>query len=523
MRLLRIAGAALLGTLAIAVGPPTVAVPTRSEPPRSDPTTLTQLSIPASPGSRVARAALPRTRTTPFSMVGVTWDRGTATPKVQIQIRQHGDWSGWRNLDLDDAHNTGRPGTEPLFLGGNANGVAVRVVGAAPSGLRVSLIAPHAEASDALLGGQTARAAAPTFPAKPGIISRAKWGARAPKSCDSPRISNQMKGVLVHHTAGSNRYSRAQSARIVRGIQAYHMRSRGWCDIGYNFLVDKYGRIFEGRAGGTKLQVRGAHAGNFDVNTYTTGISMMGNFDVARPSAALKNAMVRLVGWRLGTRYVTPKGSFRLDGHRLKNIAGHRDVARAGFRPATATACPGRYGYSWMKTGLIPRVSSYLSNFHSAIAAKAEALGRPTVGTVYSGEQKISGGRQTVFTKGTMWWKSGVGAHFVSGPALTEFDAWGSYSGKLGFPARDSQPDAANAQQARQVFEHGTIYTVGSVAYGVYGKVDAAYRDLGDLNSPLGAPIARSTVPTTGDQVGRFVHGTITYDPTTGQVSVVYA
>ena len=71
----------------------------------------------------------------------------------------------------------------------------------------------------------------------------------------------------MHHTATSNSYSPAQSASIVRGIYVYYIQGRGYCDIGYNFLVDRYGIIFEGRYGGVDRGVIGAHATNFNTGT----------------------------------------------------------------------------------------------------------------------------------------------------------------------------------------------------------------------------------------------------------------
>ena len=98
------------------------------------------------------------------------------------------------------------------------------------------------------------------------------------------------KGAVIHHTAGSNSYSKADSASIVRATQAYHMNSRNWCDIGYNFLVDKYGQIFEGRAGGIDKPVRAAHSGNGPVNEQTMGVSLMGTFSSTAPTSAMKSA-----------------------------------------------------------------------------------------------------------------------------------------------------------------------------------------------------------------------------------------
>ena len=81
--------------------------------------------------------------------------------------------------------------------------------------------------------------------------------------------------VFVHHTDTPNGYTLDDVPAILRSIQTYHVRSNGWNDIGYNFLVDAYGRIFEGRAGGIDRPVIGAHTGGF--NTGSVGIAVLGD------------------------------------------------------------------------------------------------------------------------------------------------------------------------------------------------------------------------------------------------------
>src|SRR5207342_1405298 len=149
--------------------------------------------------------------------------------------------------------------------------------------------------------------------------------------CWDPKYGHTFKAVVVHHTAGSNDYTRAESAAIVRGVYAYHTQSRGWCDIGYNFLIDRFGTVFEGRDGGIRRPVRGAHAGDYNVNT--TGISLMGNFDTVDPTHAMKDSLVRMISWRLGAAYHRAYGHPFVFDHRIARISGHRDVM--------STACPG--------------------------------------------------------------------------------------------------------------------------------------------------------------------------------------
>src|SRR5665647_2868216 len=109
----------------------------------------------------------------------------------------------------------------------------------------------------------------------PTIITREQWGARPQVCTPDVATTHGLIGAVVHHTAGSNGYSTiAEAMQQIRGDQAYHIDGRGWCDIGYNFVVDKWGNIYEGRANSLTRPVIGVHAGGF--NTGTVGVSMLG-------------------------------------------------------------------------------------------------------------------------------------------------------------------------------------------------------------------------------------------------------
>jgi hypothetical protein len=148
--------------------------------------------------------------------------------------------------------------------------------------------------------------------------------------------------AVIHHTAGRNDYSRVEAAAIVKGIQLFHVQGNGWNDIGYNFLVDRFGTVYEGRFGGVDRNVVGAHAQGF--NTGSVGIALLGTYGGTRPSAAAQEAVARLVSWRLDLAHVDPAsfltfisgGSNRYAGGipvLLSAVTGHRDT---GF-----TECPG--------------------------------------------------------------------------------------------------------------------------------------------------------------------------------------
>jgi uncharacterized protein with LGFP repeats len=205
----------------------------------------------------------------------------------------------------------------------------------------------------------TAPTAPPSTAPRPAITSRAGWGADESISPEEPGYlpGGKIKAVVVHHTAESNDYTCAQAPAVVRGIYAYHVRTLGWKDIGYNFLVDKCGTVYEGRKGGADLPVMGAHAYGF--NSETTGISVLGTYTDVTPSEAALVSVAKIAAWKLGQYGVDPNGSTTLtagaagtnyfrkswaQGDRLSlpTIHGHRD----GYN----TQCPGDSLYAKLPT-----------------------------------------------------------------------------------------------------------------------------------------------------------------------------
>ncbi len=150
-------------------------------------------------------------------------------------------------------------------------------------------------------------------PGAPAMISRAQWGAQTfgtgPVPCPGgPEYAPKLLFAVVHHTVNSNNYSPSQSAAMVRSIQQYHMGTNGYCDIAYNFVIDRYGQIFEGRAGGVNKPVIGGHAGGF--NTASTGVALLGDNSSTPATPAQWNALVALLQWRLSVGRVDPAAGF---------------------------------------------------------------------------------------------------------------------------------------------------------------------------------------------------------------------
>jgi N-acetylmuramoyl-L-alanine amidase len=276
---------------------------------------------------------------------------------VWLRTRSAKGWSGWREVEPSGdgpdpgsrEHRSGRAFSDGVWLEAGTTDLQVRVqrpaaaAGAAPaSGLAAHLVTPDMTATPGTEPPRPGEATAMTT--RPGIISRARWGANESLRRHAPEYSDTVKAAFVHHTVQSNSYSPSESAALIRADYLYHVRSRGWNDIGYNFLVDRYGRVFEGRYGGVTRPVLGAHSGGF--NTDTTGVALLGTFTTSRPPARMVAALQRLLAWKLDLTHVDPLGLVALTsagGANTRYPAGRRVAAHTilGHRSTSYTTCPG--------------------------------------------------------------------------------------------------------------------------------------------------------------------------------------
>jgi uncharacterized protein with LGFP repeats len=356
------------------------------------------------------------------------------------------------------------------------------------------------------------------FPEKPKIITRAQWGAdpALTNTCWDPVYGDSLKMVFIHHTVTSNTYTAAEAPSIMRSMLAYHTQARGWCDIGYNFVVDKFGNIYEGRRGGMRRPVRGAHTGLY--NPDSTGISMMGNFDTVHLSLPLQRALVRLVGWRLGTAYENGTGNETLAGKRFKRISGHRD--------AMATACPGRYGYAWLPT-LRKDVDWYLATMRTRLKSAYEAAGgiaHSRLGRVFIGEMVMLTGHRTVFQHGRMYYSPTTGrppATLMKGPVLSKYLVGSGLMTRLGYPKSSDLINRAHTVKEVR-FEHGNIYwSAGTGAHVVDGPILPKYYSLGSYGGRLGLPTSDAVTSSTTVSE-RFANGRVVYTIATRTYTVTY-
>ena len=321
--------------------------------------------------TRPATACAPIT----FTAMALTWQQGGTEPvRARVSWGQRGSLEGSARLVADDAEgpdpgspdDSGIVGT-PLQWTGEARCMRARL--RLPAGRFEDLRAVFINTSGSAAGtsplawvggalarvwgmapGSTEQAAAMTV--KPHVITRKQWGANESWRklyCDGqPDYAPRLKMAYVHHTAGSNDYSMSEADDVVRAIYAYHVKSRHYCDIAYNFLIDRFGRIYEGRYGGMARPVIGAHAMGF--NTGSTGISAMGDFTSVTPPAVVRTAYKKLLAWRLDVAHLPPKGWTTMvssggsttkydEGQHvhLRIISGHRDT---GY-----TSCPGNKLY----------------------------------------------------------------------------------------------------------------------------------------------------------------------------------
>ncbi|MBT2489971.1 FG-GAP repeat protein [Streptomyces sp. ISL-96] len=245
----------------------------------------------------------------------------------------------------------------------------------------------------------TVPTAPPSTVTRPPMTLRAAWGPDKSLATNysDPEYIDKVQAVFIHHTVDSNNYSCAESPAMIRAIYAYHVTPRsgydGWKDIGYNFLVDKCGQIFEGREGGADLPVLGAHT--FGFNSYSTGIALLGNFETGKPTQAALDSAARVAAWKLGQYGVSPTGTVTLEAAAdtgkykkgqmatLNTISGHRD----GF----ATACPGANLYS-----KLPAIRKFASGAGRNSAIPTTDFNRDGITDLAVGTPKVASGDGTI-------------------------------------------------------------------------------------------------------------------------------
>ena len=504
--------------------------------------------------------------TSDVTIIGAAWEG--EDPELEIRTRDGDGWTAWESLPTDDEGGPDLTSAEAAQIPADshrsqsvalpvldADAVEVRAADeqADTDDLQITQVSTAVTRADAQVaksaGGLSTQAA--TGPAvdaqitakdlRTKIVTRKQWGADEKLVRCATDKTSSAKGVFIHHTAGSNSYSKAQAPAIIRGYLAYHTQNRGWCDLGYNFLVDKYGTMYEGRAGSLDKAVTGAHASGF--NSWTIGISVLGTYTSSAPSTAAQNSVKQLVAWKSGQYGFNPTGKMTLTsggGATSKYALGKKVSLNvvSGHRDTSYTECPGiafynrlgsiRTGAKALVPGLTPpptkapapkpspKTKSYktkgaIGSYYKKHSAKT---GKP-VGP----EKKLTNpnGAYQTFSEGTVYWSKKTGAHFLTKGAIRKAYKRVKYEkGVIGFPSSDKQTFKHRKSARYQNFRSGMItWSPSTSSHVIYGGFLTKWKKMGWERSKLGLPTADRTVKN-GTKRQNFERGHMTYTKKTG-------
>jgi hypothetical protein len=326
-----------------------------------------------------------------FDLVGVAREMRA----VEIRVRDEGgEWSEWVEqtdgtpVFVDGAEEAQvrapfRPRGALHFVNvsGTAGGTAERLLNSAREAVNSAFLA--------VVSTPVAQALSP----KPKVRTRASWGADLPAGGCPPRGPAEygtVSAAVIHHTVNANDYTRDEAPAIVLGICRFHVYGNGWNDIGYNALVDRYGVVYEGRAGGLKRPVVGAQAQGF--NAQTTSIASIGDHTSEGITQEARASVTRYLAWKLGVNRAVPATALTTltssggpesryptgAAVALPRVIGHADLG--------LTACPGAM--------LAPAVPSIRKGVQKRIKRYAKRKGNGKGKAKRKRGMKRSGGAQ---------------------------------------------------------------------------------------------------------------------------------
>lgn len=296
-------------------------------------------------------------------LVGAEWDEDV---EVQVRARHGAGWGPWETLERDAAEHGPDPSSRegrrqdedvsaPVWIG-RSDAIQVRASGAPPRDLVLHTVSlSGGDGVDYLPPVMRNAGAAHAAAADVAIVPRSSWD---PKDQCDPRApasyASDVRFTYVHHTVTSNSYSPSQGPGQVLAVCLYHRNSRGWDDVGYNFLIDRYGTAYEGRAGGMDEAVIGAQAAGF--NAGSSGISLLGTFTSSSPPQAMVETLADLLAWKMDIHHIDPRGSTteRSGGGGTNRYADGRVVTLPtlmGHRDTGLTSCPGDRVYDLVSSG----------------------------------------------------------------------------------------------------------------------------------------------------------------------------
>jgi hypothetical protein len=302
------------------------------------------------------------------TVVGLSWSDRQAPTAAWVRATDNGtDWGPWVQLEADEDHGPDGAeaarsvtGTDPVYVGkaeavqfrveGTTHGLQADYVETAGRNLNLLQKVQHFFERLTFLPSTPAQAQ----PDQPAIVPRSEWGGDQCLNGANPDRSyvDRVHMIFIHHTsvsAAANAYTADETKDRIYAICAYHVNVRGWDDIGYNYVVDRFGTVYEGRGGG--LDVQGAHTKGF--NSYSAGVAFLGYYQDVPPSPEAQQAFESLATWILDVNHVDPLSTttvVSLGSPRyaegmsvtLPVISGHRDTG--------ITACPGNANYALLPT-----------------------------------------------------------------------------------------------------------------------------------------------------------------------------
>ncbi|WP_040495915.1 N-acetylmuramoyl-L-alanine amidase, partial [Ilumatobacter nonamiensis] len=295
----------------------------------------------------------------PALMTGLSWTSGDPTA---IWLQQHidGEWGAWEQIVTDHGHDHGgdgevgddsqeaaTPGTDVIILD-EPDAVRFLVEGAIVGAKAFVFVDQPSPEARQLPTAQPLEPIAsndfePLWPGPSFVRDRSEWDTTNCRVPDADFNLSSSEAVIVHHSAGSSNYSQAQVPAVLRGLCAYQTGSSDLDDVGYNFVIDRFGTVWEGRTGSKRAPIQSAHARGFNYNTQ--GVVLLGNYDPASPPAAQLNGLQQLLDWLTGWYGIEPAQAITLiagsdgqgfnegDTRTVNGVAGHREVGQ--------TSCPG--------------------------------------------------------------------------------------------------------------------------------------------------------------------------------------
>lgn len=323
--------------------------------------------------------AVPLNRVEPFLAIGAAWK---ARGEIHLHLRSSTDgvsWSEWSPMGEhgDYANERGEQVSALALLDQRTRFVQYRLSTedlATVSALRLVFISPGAtpremqqriqqRASEVMSIENLQQQQLAKYP-KPPVVTRTEWG------CPDGQVTTHgtlgyttVTHLIVHHTFSPSGAINGDWAAAVRSVWNFHVFSNGWADIGYNYVIDQTGVIYEGRSGGDN--VTGAHF--CGTNAGTMGVVIIGDFTNATPPATALNSLKKILAWKADQRGIDPTGVSRHNssGRDLNNVSGHRD--------GCATACPGDALYPLL-AGVRTDVKNLLSNFGTVASVSAASF-----------------------------------------------------------------------------------------------------------------------------------------------------